>query len=82
MRVYCQKRGEDGGKGTMTIKTIIRLMNDMVMVFDAEGEQIPEYQGQYEDVKASILRDAPVGAIFNHWFDTTVVPMNISRETW
>jgi len=30
------------------IKTVIRCQNDMVMVFDKKGEQIPEYQGQYE----------------------------------
>ena len=33
------------------IKSIIRCPNDMVMVFDEEGEQIPEYQGQYEEIK-------------------------------
>ena len=37
------------------IKTIIRLSNNTVMVFDAAGEQLPDYQGQYEDVKEKIL---------------------------
>ena len=38
------------------IKTVIRSQNSMIMVFDKKGEQIPEYQGQYEDVKEKILR--------------------------
>ena len=50
------------------IKTVIRLKNNMVMVFDTEGEQVPEYQGKYEDVKGRILRDASTGTVFNHWF--------------
>lgn len=33
------------------IKTVIRAQNGMVMVFDKMGEQIPKYQGQYEEVK-------------------------------
>ena len=64
------------------IKTVIRLRNNMVMVFNAEGEQIPEYQGQYEDVKESILKDAPPDAAFSHgfWddFELKIVP----REEW
>lgn len=64
------------------IKTIIRLKNDMVMVFDAEGEQIPEYQGQYEEVKRSILRDAPPDAVFTHWFGYSAEPATIYREEW
>ena len=44
------------------IKTAIKFQNNMVMVFDKEGEQISKYQGQYEDVKRSILRDAQSGA--------------------
>jgi len=64
------------------IKTIIRLKNDMVMVFDAEGEQIPEYQGQYEEVKMSILKDAPPNAIFIHWFGSRVEPETVCRGGW
>ncbi|MBA7689341.1 hypothetical protein ES703_97847 [subsurface metagenome] len=37
------------------IKTVFRFRNNMVMVFDKWGEQIPEYQGQYEKVKESIF---------------------------
>lgn len=64
------------------IETIIRLENGMVMVFDAEGEQIPEYQGKYEEVKGSILRDAPPDAVFTHWFGYSAEPATICREEW
>ncbi len=64
------------------IKTVIRLQDDMVMVFNAEGEQIPEYQGQYEDVKKSVLRDAPPAAVFVHWFNHDIIPEFIFREGW
>ena len=46
------------------IKTVIQFRNNMVMVFDERGEQIPKYQGQYEKVKESILADAPPDTIF------------------
>ena len=64
------------------IKTVIKLQNDMVMVFDVGGEQKPEYQGQYWDVKASILRDAPLDAVFARWFNHDIEPEIISREGW
>jgi hypothetical protein len=64
------------------IKTVIRLKNDMILVFDDEGEQLPEYQGQYQDVKVNILHDAPSGTIFNHWFGYTMGPNRILRECW
>ncbi len=46
------------------IKTVIRFRNNMVMVFDERGEQIPKYHGQYEKVKERILGDAPPDTIF------------------
>jgi hypothetical protein len=64
------------------IKTVIRIKNDMVMVFDEDGEQIPEYQGYYEDVKEKILADAPAGSVFNHWFGHTPEPETVNGETW
>ena len=67
---------------TMVIKTAIRLPNDMVMVFDEEGEQVPEYQGWYEEVKEQLLRDAPGDAGFNRWFDNRVETEAVSRENW
>ncbi len=67
---------------TKIIKTAIRFQNNMVMVFDEEGEQIPEYQGQYEDVKGIILRDAPPDAIFAHGYSDTGDLIKVSREEW
>ena len=64
------------------IKTVIRIRNNMVMVFDAEGEQVPDYQGQYEDVKERILRDASSGTVFNHWFGHTLEPEAVPGKTW
>ncbi len=64
------------------IKTVIRLENDMVMVFDAAGEQIPDYQGQYGDVKEKILRDAPPDTAFNHWFSQALEPMPVAQNSW
>ncbi len=46
------------------IKTVIKIQSDGVMVFDDGGEQIPKYQGNYEEVRESILRDATPGAMF------------------
>ena len=75
--------GERTRKGRATvIKTAIRLRNDTVMVFDTAGEQVPEYQGQYEDVRESILRDAPPEAVFAHWFDYDDQSETIPREDW
>jgi hypothetical protein len=71
------------GKGRATmIKTVVRLRNDMVMVFDAIGEQIPEYQGQYEDVKGKILRDATPATVFKHWFGYFLDPGTVPSQIW
>ena len=40
--------------------------NDMVLVFDEKGEQMPRFQGRYEDVRVKILARAPKGAKFYH----------------
>jgi hypothetical protein len=64
------------------IKTVIRVRNGMVMVFDDKGEQLPEYQGLYENVKESILADAPAGTIFNHWFGHDITPDAVELEAW
>ena len=64
------------------IKNVIRLRNDMVMVFDDEGEQMPEYQGQYEDVKEKILVNASAGTVFNHWFGYSLKPEAVPVESW
>ena len=64
------------------IRTAISFQSNIVMVFDAEGEQIPEYQGQYEDVKGSILRDASPDTVFTRWFNCDIEPSTVSREEW
>jgi len=64
------------------IKAIIRCLNDMVMVFDKEGEQIPEYQGQYEEVKERILQDAPPTAVFGYLFDFEPELREVPKEEW
>jgi hypothetical protein len=46
------------------INQVIRFQNDMVLVFDENGEQIPEFQGRYQDVRVKILARAPKEAKF------------------
>jgi hypothetical protein len=64
------------------IKTVIRCANDMVMVFDKQGEQLPEYQGQYQKVKGKICRDAPPGTIFGYFSDRGTELELVPREEW
>ncbi len=64
------------------IKSVIRCPNDMVLVFDEDDEQVPEYQGKYRQVKKRLLRDAPPGALFGHWFDCETDVKTVSREEW
>jgi len=60
------------------IKTVIKTGMGNVMVFDENGEQMPEYQGKHEDMKECILRNAPPEALF---FDELIIPP-ILREEW
>jgi len=64
------------------IKIVIRLKNNVVVVFDRSGEQIPKYQGQYEEVKESILKDAPPDAVFAHGFTNSGELRKVPREEW
>lgn len=64
------------------IKTVVRCPDDMVMVFDEKGEQIPEYQGQYGEVRESILKATSPDTVFNHLFDTEPRIKDIPREDW
>lgn len=64
------------------IKTAIRFPNNMVVVLDKKGGQIPEYQGQYEEVKASILKDAPPNVVFTHGFTGPYEVQKVPREEW
>ena len=67
---------------TGIIRTIIRCPSDIVMAFDEEGEQIPEYQGQYREVRQSILKDAPPDAIFGYLSDFVPELREVLREDW
>ncbi|MCK4863530.1 MAG: hypothetical protein KAS25_04490 [Dehalococcoidales bacterium] len=64
------------------IRTVIRIKNNMVMVFDEEGEQMPEFQGYYEDVKERILANASGGSVFNHWFELSPEQEVVPSEAW
>jgi len=64
------------------IKTAIRFKNNMVMVFDKRGEQIPRYQGQYEKVKESILGNALPDTIFALGFTDAGELREVHREGW
>ena len=43
-----------------TIANVYIFTNGMAIVFDACGQQMPEYQGCWEDVRERVLRDKPV----------------------
>ncbi len=64
------------------IKTIVRCPNNMVMVFDERGEQIPEYQGQYGEVKEGILRDTSLDTVFGHLSDYEPELREVPKEEW
>ena len=64
------------------IKAAIKFRNNMVMVFDENGEQIPKYQGKYEEMKENILKDAPPDTIFAHGFTDAGELLKVSREEW
>jgi len=67
---------------TIVIKTAIKCPNGMVMVFDKRGEQVPEYQGQYREVKESILKNAPPDAIFGYFPNYEAELRAVPREEW
>jgi hypothetical protein len=69
-------------QGVKVIKTVIRTKNDMVMVFDENGEELPQYQGNYRVVKPRILADAQTESVFNHWFGITLRPVKVSIDFW
>ena len=64
------------------IKSVIRCLDDMVLVFDKDDEQIPQYQGRYREVKRLILGDAPPDAVFGRWLGFGTNIMTVSREEW
>ncbi len=63
------------------IDNAVKFSNGIVLCFDENGEQMPEYQGRYEEVKDKILADAPQSARFFRavWM---VSSGEIPREEW
>lgn len=60
---------------------VYRWQNEMVMVFDQNGKQIPKYQGEYSQVKDKILKDAsPDTKFFN--FQGRSHPSYVNKEDW
>lgn len=64
------------------IASVIRTRNDMVMVFDEEGQEIPELQGPYAGVKAEIFERANGETSFKHWYGTSPSPAIVRAEEW
>ncbi len=62
------------------IKSVLRV-GDNVLVFDENAEQIPEYQGQYQEVREKILRDAPSDAAFGRITAAKAIEA-VPREEW
>jgi len=54
----------------------------MLMVFDERGRQVPEYQGQYDEVKEKILKDAPPDTLFGYFLDYDSELRVVPREEW
>ena len=64
------------------IKTVIRSTDDMVIVFDEQGEQVTDYQGSYAEVKPLILRDAPAETRFGYFPNNGKELKIVPRENW
>ena len=64
------------------IKTAIRFGKYMVMVFDAMGEQLPQYQGRYERVHQDIMRDASAETVFALGFTADGQLRQVPRAEW
>lgn len=71
-----------GRKCRQIIKSVIKTQNGMVLVFDNNGEQVPEYQGQYKKVKVHILKNAPPDTVFSYAFDNETGLKTVSRKEW
>ena len=74
--------GATGEIGVEMIRTVIRFQDNVVVVFDGKGRQVPKYQGQYEKVRESVLRDASPDAIFSQWDNYETEFRVISRCEW
>lgn len=64
------------------IKKVIHWANGMVMVFDENGKQMPEYQGIYEEVKDKILKDSNENTEFAGGNWSRGIEESIKKESW
>ena len=64
------------------IKIVIRFGDNTVMVFDSRGRRMPRYDGRYEDVKTSILNEAPHSTVFARAFTDSRGMKKVPREEW
>ena len=64
------------------ITEVIKWTNGMVMVFDDAGEQMSDYQGQYQKVRERILRNAPPSTVFRHADWNTQANRQVARDEW
>ena len=55
-----------------------------VVAFDENGYEIPEFTGEYHDVRVKILARAPKGAKFFHsiWGLKGLEKQEVSRKDW
>jgi len=75
------EEGYRAGKGNrQVVKTVMKSDKGVVLVFDEDGEQVPEYQGHYEDVRERILSDAPPDAVFSYIINNSIGA--VPREEW
>ena len=64
------------------IKTVIRAANNMVFAFDEQGNQMPEFQGRYEEVKRKIEAETGTESAFIQWFGVSPEPDIVSKVNW
>ena len=48
------------------IATVLVFANGMVAVCNEHGEQMPEYQGRWDDMREMIKRDLPTDAVVQY----------------
>lgn len=62
------------------INRVIKFQNGIVMCFDENSNQMPEYQGRYEEVRAKILAHAPQSAKFFHGTWDRSTPEHLKKK--
>lgn len=75
------KHNEGKGVRRWRLKMAIRWQNDMVMCFDYDGQQIPELQGRYEEMRRKVLAASDRDTIFRTGIWNTAA-YDIPRNRW